>query len=73
MSHKDIELVYQNTAKVDEDELGSGKEKLREYIDYLGKVSKSMNYEVPESSINLSLDEKYKNALLQKIKDKKNK
>lgn len=73
MSHKDIELVYQNTARVGDDELGAGKEKLRDYIDYLSKVSRSMNYETPESSINLSLDEKSKQILFEKIKERKNK
>lgn len=71
MSHRDIELVYQNTARVGDDELGAGKEKLRDYIDFLGKVSKSMDYETNESSINLSLDEKFKKILFDKIKNRK--
>ena len=73
MSHKDIELVYQNTARVEDNELGAGKEKLRDYIDYIGKVSKSMDYETAESSINLSLDENSKKVLFDKIKERKNK
>ena len=73
MAHKDIELVYQNTARVGDDELGAGKEKLRDYIDYLGKIYKSMDYETPESSINLSLDEKSKNVLFDKVKERRNK
>src|SRR3989338_3513292 len=72
MPHKDIELIYQNTAKVAEEEFGEGKEFLRNYIDSLIKVSKSTGYETPESSINLSLDENAKRLILDKIKNKKN-
>src|SRR3989344_8973655 len=72
MPHKDIELIYQNTAKVAEEEFGEGQELLRNYINSLVKVSKSTDYEASESSINFSLDENAKRILLNKIKDKKN-
>lgn len=73
MSHKDIELLYQNTSGVGAEELEAGEKSLKEYINFVVDVAQQESYEEPESSINLPLDDNFRNSLIQKIQEKKNK
>ena len=71
--HRDIDVIYQNTCGVEAPEFEAGGKALKEYVEFVWKLSQDVNYDYPESSINLSLDVNFKNSLLQKIQEKKNK
>lgn len=73
MPHKDIEIVYQSTAQVENKDFEAGQEALKEYVDFVWKIAQSPKYDYPESQVNLPLDDNFKNALLQKVEQKKNK
>ena len=70
-THRDIDLIYQNTAGVEAPTLEQGQEALKEYIDFVWKLAqgdeKGFDYGYYESSIVLPLDDIFKSALLQKI------
>src|SRR3989344_8394918 len=76
MPHRDIDLIYQNTSGVETAQLEVGQKALSEYVDFVWKLAqgdeKGFDYSYYESSVNLSLDESFKSALLAKIKEKKN-
>lgn len=76
MSHRDIDLIYQSTAGVEADNLEAGQAALKEYVDFLWKLvqgdESGFDYGYYESSVNLPVDKDYRDALLQKIKEKKN-
>ena len=76
MPHRDIDLIYQNTAGVEAAQLESGHEALKDYVDFIWKLAQGdedgFDYGYPESSVNLALDSNFRNSLLQKIQDKKN-
>lgn len=71
--HDPIELLYQDTVNVNSVDFGAGEEELKEYLDFLNKVSDGGQYSEPESSICLSSDEDFKKSLLASIKEEKNK
>jgi glucose-6-phosphate isomerase len=74
--HRDIDLLYQNTSGVESPQLEAGQKALKDYVDLIWKLAQGddtgFDYSYYESSVNLSLDEKFKAELLQKIKEKKN-
>ena len=72
-SHRDIDLIYQNTAQVEAGDFDTGQQALKEYIDFVWKLVQNGKYEYPEAFISLPLDANFKNLLLQRIQDKKNK
>lgn len=73
ISHRDIELIYQNTSGVATAELEAGKEALKDYVKFLWDVARSDDYGEPESSFNLPLDDNFKDFLVKKIQEKRNK
>lgn len=74
--HRDIDLIYQNTAGVETSQLEEGQKALKDYVDFVWKLAqgdeKGFDYSYHESSVNLPLDPTFKNFLLEKIKEKKN-
>ena len=76
MPHRDIDVIYQNTSGVETSQLEVGQKALSEYVDFVWKLAqgdkKGFDYSYYESSVNLSLDESFKSALLEKIREKKN-
>ena len=71
--HRDIDLIYQQTARVEAAELEAGQNDLKEYVDFVWKmVQEPPVYNHPESSILLPLDETFKNYLVQKVNQRKN-
>lgn len=73
MPHRDIELLYQNTSGIGTAELDAGKEALKDYIKFMWDVARADDYNEPESSMNLPLDDGFKEFLVKKIQEKKNK
>lgn len=77
MPHRDIDIIYQNTAGVESAELEAGGKALKEYVDFVWKLAQGdengFEYGYYESSLILSLDGVFRNNLLQKIQEKKNK
>src|SRR3989344_7547553 len=75
-NHRDIDLIYQNTCGVEMPEFEAGGKALKEYVDLIWKLAqgdeKGFDYKYYESSVNLPLDENFKSALLEKIREKKN-
>src|SRR3989344_634386 len=69
--HTPIELIYQDTADIDPVDLSSGEQELKEYLGLVNKVMESGRYDEPESSINLSFDEGFKQSLLERVKEEK--
>lgn len=72
-NHRDIELIYQNTSGVGTAELDAGKEALKDYMKFLWDVARADDYDEPEASINLPLDDGFKDLLVKKIQERKNK
>ncbi len=77
MPHRDIDLIYQNTSGVEDAQLEVGQKALSEYVDFIWKLAQgdqgNFDYGYSESSIILPLDGAFRNSLLAKIKEKKNK
>ena len=71
--HRDIDLIYQNTSGVEAPQIEAGQEALKDYVDFVFRVSNEPNYDYHESSINLPLDKNFQDLLLQKIQQWKNK
>lgn len=73
MPHRDIDLIYQQTSRVEAAELETGQKDLKEYVDFVWRIAQEPPvYDRPESHILLPLDETFKNYLLQKIKQRRN-
>lgn len=72
MIGRDIDLIYQQTSLVETPEIEEGYESIKDYVDFVFKVVSEVNYDYPESSINLSLDDVLKQYLSQKIQEWKN-
>ncbi|MDP3696809.1 MAG: hypothetical protein Q8R55_02130 [Candidatus Taylorbacteria bacterium] len=71
--HRDIELIYQNTSGVGTAEFEAGKEAMKDYIKFMWDVARADDYGEPESSMNLPLDDGFKDFLVKKIQEKRNK
>jgi len=71
-SHRDIDLIYQNTSQVEAPDLEAGQKALKGYIDFIWRVVQNGKYDQPESLVNLPADVNFRNSLLQKVQDRKN-
>lgn len=76
-NHRDIDLIYQNISGVEAPQLEAGQKALDEYIDFVWKLAQGdengYDYGYYESLVNLPLDNDFKNGLIQKIHERKNK
>src|SRR5579883_3284265 len=51
-----MELHFKESSRIDESSLQIAAQKLTEYREYLGQIMSQNHYDVPEASINLSID-----------------
>ncbi len=72
-NHREIELAYLNTSGIGAPELEAGRVALKDYLKFLWDVARADDYDEPESSINLPLDDKFKDFVVQKVQERKNK